>query len=238
MRLLLERVAMRLLPLLLLLAPLRLQLVLLMLLLLEVLLLLLCESPTVVAILPAIDSFHLAHELLLLVLLVRLLQQLLLLVLEFLLLLLHLLSLLIVWFPPRLRPAAQLRRGRGTVTPTMTRSISTTTPSLTNRSQAHPLLALLLQQVPLLPPLVSKIPRLRSLQLPPLVSKVPRLRSLLWLLFSLRVLCPKAFLLQQLPFSHVTFSLHPRLRFVLLQLPRLRWSHCNRKSSRRPTHFP
>ena len=38
------------------------------------------------------------------------------------------------------------------------------TSTLTNRSQTHPLLALLLQQVPLLPPLVSKIPRLRSLQ--------------------------------------------------------------------------
>ena len=135
MRLLLERLALRLLPLLLLLAPLWLQLVLLM---------------------------------LLLVLLVRLLQQLLLLVLEFLLLLLPLLSLLIVRLPPRLRPAAQLRRGRGTVNPTITRSMARTTPCLTYRSQAPsshlPLLALLLQQVPLLPPLVSRIPRLRSLQ--------------------------------------------------------------------------
>ena len=121
--------------------------------------------------------------LLLLVLLVRLLQQLLLLVLEFLLLLLPLLSLLIVRLPPRLRPAAQLRRGRGTVTATMTRSISKTTPSLTNRSQAHPLLALLLQQVPLLPPLVSKIPRLRSLQ------RLLALQRLLRVVLQLVLLC-------------------------------------------------
>ena len=142
---LLERLsALRLLPLLLLLAPLRLQLVLLMLLLLE-----------------------LARVLLLLVLLVRLLQQLLLLVLEVLLLLLPLLAMLIVGLLPRQRPAARLRQSRGTMTSTMTRSSAVRTQctmTLTDCSKTYSLYALLLQHVPLLPPLVSNILRLRSLQ--------------------------------------------------------------------------
>ena len=69
-------------------------------------------------------------------------------------------------------------------------------------------LALLLHQVPLLPP------------------KVPRLPFSLWLPFPQRALCPRALLLQgPMLCSRLKFSLHPQLRFVLLQLPRLRWRH-------------